>query len=56
MRRATLVLPGFLRSLASLGSRRLTLEQAMWVVIGLLLALFVWLLIGGETATGRGWT
>jgi hypothetical protein len=50
------VLPGFLRSLANLGSRRLTLEQVMWAVIGLLVALFFWLLISGQTATGRGWT
>ena len=56
MRRAALAMPGLLRSLAHLGSRRLTLEQVMWVVIGLLVVLFLWLLVSGETATGRGWT
>jgi hypothetical protein len=55
MRRAAFVLP-VLRSLANLGSRRLTLEQVLWAVLGLLVALFFWLLISGQTATGRGWT
>jgi hypothetical protein len=37
-------------------SRPLSPEQVLWIVIGLLAVLFVWLLLSGDTTTGRGWT